>query len=212
MPLPSLSSKRGVTGCSLSLWLGLSQERVKDGGLFQGQNASCQESRAQGTGKNPVLLIQAWQGLNILQPCEMHSKHLPRLCHGSEQNSCELHNTDEVSLELGWTWETPGNLCATWAGSCSPTTSWPSSTLAWFCTNSLKVLWADRMNCTANPTWSPTQQVNRIISTVEDQHREKLIIETAKMKHKNKLRYYCPSVPKVSFSILCFQLFPLVGN
>lgn len=71
-----------------------------------------------GQEKNPVLLIQPWQDLNIPQPCEktalrLHSKHLPRLCHGSEQNSCELHNTDEVSLELRWTWETPGNLCAT---------------------------------------------------------------------------------------------------
>lgn len=219
MPLPSLSSKRGVTGCSFSVWLGLSQETVKDRWLSQGQNANCQESPAQGTGKiawSSPGRTQMFFSLVRQQHWGCTANTSPGFATAPEQNSCELRNTDEVSSELGWTWETPGNLCATWAGSCSRTTSWPSSILASFCANSLKVLRVDRMNCTTNPTWSPTQHVNRIISTMKDQDREKLITETAKMKHKNKLRLVLSLCPQCLFFhpqfCFYFQLLPLLGS
>lgn len=77
MPLPSLSSRRGVTGCSFSLWLGLSQERVKDGWMVL-PGTKCQLSGipCPRDGENP-LLIQPWQDPNILQPCEKAAQPAP---------------------------------------------------------------------------------------------------------------------------------------
>lgn len=195
MPLASLSSKRGVTGCSFSVWLGLSRERVKDGWLSQGQNASCQESRAQGTGKKKIPFSWSspalWEG-SIEAAQQTPPQALPWL--RTKQLRVAQHRWSILGagMDLGDSWK---SLCNVSRFLLPPTASWLSSTLASFYTNSLKVLWADRMNCTTNPTWSPTQHVNRIISTMEDQDREKLIIETAKMKHKNKLclvLYLCP--------------------
>lgn len=46
MPLTSFSSKRGVTGCLLSVCLALREQRVQDGRLSQGENG--------GINRNPM--------------------------------------------------------------------------------------------------------------------------------------------------------------
>lgn len=66
------------------------------------------------------------------------------------------------------------------------------------------------------PAGAPAQHINRNISVMEDQHKVKLITQTAKMKHKNQLCLALSLCPQRLFFhpqlALYFQLFPLVGD
>lgn len=77
---------------------------------------------------------------------------------------------------------------------------WPSFTPAPLCTNSLKALQVVRMKCMTEPAGAPAQHINRNISVMEDQHKVKLITQTAKMKHKNQLCLALSLCPQRLFS------------